>query len=311
LHRTSTRTRRWPTLAALAFDHRRQLEDLAVRHGVPIERIAAFKLLMVQAAQRGYDSARHALAHDAVLPAPGVIIDDRHGADALARVTGKGWWIGRPVERPGSRPLVFEAGDSVGQALRAWPAEHVVKCLVAHHPEDGELIATAQLDRLAHLARACSATGHELLVEVIPPVEMHSDNQTLAKAMRQIYARGVRPDWWKLQSPPDSAAWQQISTAIEQHDPHCRGVLLLGLEASEASLAQAFRMAAGQRWCKGFAVGRSLFAKAAEGWFAGALSDEDAITDVAQRYHRLIHLWCEATASSSAAGSPLLTTTTT
>jgi 5-dehydro-2-deoxygluconokinase len=294
LHHASTRARQWPSLAVLAFDHRLQLEELAARHGMPLERIAVFKQLIVQAAQRGYDDARRAPAPAGGLPAPGVIIDDRHGADALARVSGSGWWIGRPVERPGSRPLALEAGANVGLALRGWPAEHVVKCLVAHHPGDGEAMATAQLATLESLAQACRATGHELLVEVIPPREMDCDAGTLAQAMRQIYARGVRPDWWKLPPPADAATWQQIDAAIEAHDPRCRGVLLLGLAASEARLGDAFRAAAGQRWCKGFAVGRSLFADAAEGWFCGALDDDAVVADVAQRYARLIRLWCDA-----------------
>jgi 5-dehydro-2-deoxygluconokinase len=311
LHHASTRTRRWPSLAVLAFDHRKQLEDLAARHAVPHERIASFKQLIVQAAQRGYSDAQRELSQRATLPAPGVIIDDRHGADALASVTGSGWWIGRPVELPGSRPLAFEAGDNVGLTLRSWPAEHVVKCLIAHHPEDDESIAKVQLDSLDTLARACRATGHELLVEVIPPREMRCDTHTLAQAMQQIYSRGVRPDWWKLPPPQGSATWQQIDAAIQHHDPHCRGVLLLGLEASEDSLAQAFRAAAGQRWCKGFAVGRSLFAQAAEGWFSGALGDDDVIADVAQRYQRLIRLWCEATATPPAAEAAALTRTMT
>jgi 5-dehydro-2-deoxygluconokinase len=311
LHHASTRTRDWPTLAVLAFDHRKQLEDLAARHGLGHERIAVFKQLIVQAARRGYSGARQELSHNAGLPAPGVIIDDRHGVDALAQLTGAGWWIGRPVERPGSRPLAFEAGDNVGLALRSWPAEHVVKCLVAHHPEDEASLAAVQLDTLDNLARACRATGHELLVEVIPPREMRCDAHTLAQAMQQIYARGVRPDWWKLPPPLDSATWQQIDTAIQHHDPHCRGVLLLGLEASEASLAKGFQAAAGQRWCKGFAVGRSLFAHAAEGWFSGALGDDDLIADVAQRYRRLIRLWCEATATPTAAEVTALSRTTT
>jgi 5-dehydro-2-deoxygluconokinase len=71
-------------------------------------------------------------------------------------------------------------------------------------------------------------------------------------------------------------------------------VLLLGLEASVDHLAQGFRAAAGQPLCKGFAVGRSLFADAAAAWFAGQLDDSGVITQVAERYHRLIQLWCEA-----------------
>ena len=66
----------------------------------------------------------------------GVIVDDRYGEDVLPTLTGSGGWIARPVEQPGSRPLAFEAGADVALALRAWPTEHVAKCLVSYHPDD-------------------------------------------------------------------------------------------------------------------------------------------------------------------------------
>ena len=34
----------------------------------------------------------------------GLLCDDRYGQDALNAATGRGWWIGRPVELPGSNP---------------------------------------------------------------------------------------------------------------------------------------------------------------------------------------------------------------
>ena len=80
-------------------------------------------------------------------------------------------------------------------------------------------------------------------------------------------------------------------------------MLLLGLEASEANLAQGFRAAAGQPLCKGFAVGRSIFADAAAAWFAGELDDAGVIEQVAQRYLRLIFLWCEARAGTPEAAA--------
>lgn len=294
LHRVTTRTRRWPSLAVLAFDHRAQLEELADRHGAETARIAAFKLLVGRAAQRGYDAARRAHGDVANFPAPGVIVDGRHGEAVLPTLTGTGVWVGRPVERPGSRPLALEDGAQTGLALRSWPAEHVVKCLVALHPDDDAALAQAQLDTLAALATACATTGHELLVEVIPPRELPADERTLARAIEQIYGHGVFPDWWKLPPPSNASAWRHIAAAITAHDPHCRGVLLLGLEASEADLAAGFRAAADQPLCKGFAVGRSLFADAASAWFAGTLDDAGVIDQVATRYQRLIALWCEA-----------------
>ena len=91
----------------------------------------------------------------------------------------------------------------------------------------------------------------------------------MARALVQIYAAGIRPDWWKLPPPESDAEWALIDAAIARHDPHCRGVLLLGLEASEDDLAASFAIAAPHARCKGFAVGRSIFAEAAAAWFAG------------------------------------------
>ena len=165
-------------------------------------------------------------------------------------------------------------------------------------------MAREQLARVADLARACQDTGHELLLELIPPREIDSASDTLARAVRQVYEAGVRPDWWKLQ-PPDAAGWQALADVIVQHDPHCRGVLLLGMEASEEQLGLGFKASAGQPLCRGFAVGRTLFAEAAAAWFAGRLDDEGVIADVAQRYGRLIALWREARRGRQGATPPV------
>jgi 5-dehydro-2-deoxygluconokinase len=210
---------------------------------------------------------------------------------------------------PGSRPLAFEAGANVGQALTEWPSEQVVKCLLFHHPDDEAAIAAAQLDAVHALYRACRRSGHELLLELIPPRAMTHDDTTLARAVGQIYASGVRPEWWKL--PPLSApGWHALADVVAANDPWCRGVLLLGLEASEDALWQAFCTAARQPLCRGFAVGRTLFAAAAQGWFEGTLDDAAVVADVATRYQRLIRLWQQARQrSGSAADTPTERTT--
>ena len=293
LHRASLRSPPWHALVVLAFDHRAQLEELADRHGAAHARISAFKDLVARAAEAGYAAERAATPRDD-FPAPGVIIDGRYGSAALARATGSGCWIARPVEQPGSRPLAFEDGVNVGLALRHWPAEQVVKCLFSHHPDDPQELAAQQLHSVRALAQACASTGHELLLELIPPRQPNNDAHTLARGMAQVYDAGVRPDWWKLVPPASAAEWSAIHAVIDERDPLCRGVLLLGLEASEEQLWNAFRDAAGQPLCKGFAVGRTLFAAAAQGWFEGSLDDAGVVADVAGRYQRLIRMWLEA-----------------
>ncbi|MEO8311673.1 MAG: 5-dehydro-2-deoxygluconokinase [Caldimonas sp.] len=297
LHRVTTRLRDWPELAVLAFDHRVQFEELVDARGdgavdaAAHARIARFKRLVAEGGQRGAsDSAGF-----------GAIVDDRYGEDVLPLLTGGAGWIARPVEQPGSRPLAFEGGADIALALRDWPTEHVAKCLVSFHPDDAASLQAEQLETLRSLQAACLATDRELLIEVIPPREMACGDDTLARALDAIYTGGVRPDWWKLPPPASDAAWRAIAASIERHDRHCRGVLLLGLEASEGELARSFTVAAPHAVCRGFAVGRSIFAPAAAAWFAGTASDEAVIADIAARYARLVALWRHSRDSVGAA----------
>jgi 5-dehydro-2-deoxygluconokinase len=289
LHRVTTRPRQWPELCVLAFDHRWQLEDLADRQGAAHGRIVRLKELIGRGARAGAPPG---------VPV-GAIVDARYGEEVLDAFSGGDWWLARPVEQPGSRPLAFEDGANVGLAMRAWPEEHVAKCLVVHHPDDEAALKRRQLHRLRQLYEACLATRHELLIEVIPPKQPPADEATLARAMGDIYQAGVRPDWWKLPPPGDARAWRRVAAAIEQNDPHCRGVLLLGQEAPEAELRRSFAIAAGEPWCKGFAVGRSIFAAAAEAWFVGDMDDQAVVADVAARFRRLCELWRDRAAGAA------------
>lgn len=303
LHRASTRRPTPDALAVLAFDHRSQFEALADACGNDRSRIAQFKSLVARAAEHGHavERALHAGSAWPPYPAGGIIADERHATRVLHRLTGSGWWIARPVEAPGSRPLAFESGGNVGLALVEWPSEQVVKCLVAHHPDDEPALAAAQMQAVGDLYRACRRTGHELLLEVIPPGA--GDDATLVRAVAQFYDAGIRPEWWKL-PPPGPAGWQALQELVAARDPWCRGVLLLGLEATEQQLWDAFCIAARQPLCRGFAVGRTLFAAAAQAWFEGRLDDSGVISEVATRYQRLIRMWQQARLQARASTTP-------
>jgi 5-dehydro-2-deoxygluconokinase len=256
LHRDTTARRPWPEVLALAFDHRTQLEELG-----SADRIRTFKRLVAD----GLVQARVA--------GSGAIVDDRYGEEALFALAESGLWVARPVEAAGRRPLEFEGGDNVAVRLRAWPPHHVAKCLVHYERQD--------LARLRLLREACTATGHALLIELLTP----------EPPLEEIYAAGVRPDWWKLAPPASEAAWSAIEATIAREDPRCRGVLLLGMEASEEQLERGFALAARHPVCKGFAVGRSIFMGVARRWFQGACDDSRVVDEVASNYLRLVALW--------------------
>ena len=245
------------------------------------QRIADFKLLIAQALE--------AAAGDAACP--GALVDGRYGEAVLARWAGRGWWLARPVEVPGSRPLAFETDPNPGLALRAWPRHQIAKCLVFYDAEDPAELRAAQEAKLRQLAEACAQTGHELLLEVIPPEERRDAEGAVAAALTALYDGGIAPDWWKLPPAASAQAWREIGEIIQARDPHCRGFLILGLGGAAADLKRSFDAAAGSPLCRGFAVGRSIFQPAAEAWFAGELEDAGAIAAIADRYREILALW--------------------
>ncbi|MCE9681157.1 bifunctional 5-dehydro-2-deoxygluconokinase/5-dehydro-2-deoxyphosphogluconate aldolase [Halomonas alkalisoli] len=284
LHRVTTQrtATEWKDLCILAFDHRKQLFDMAREAGADPARINILKRLLVQATERGSQQ----LGASQV----GVLIDDTYGQDALNDVTGRGWWIGRPVELPSSRPIELEGGRSIGSRLKNWPREHIVKCLVFYHPEDQVELRRAQERQVLELYRACCASGHELLLEIIPPRDMVSDDDTYLNTMQRIYNLGVQPDWWKL-PPQTPAAWQRIGNLLTVRSPHCRGVVMLGLDAPAEELKQGILDSAGAEVCRGFAVGRTIFGEPSRKWLRGDYDDEQLIEAVKANYLGLVETW--------------------
>jgi 5-dehydro-2-deoxygluconokinase len=284
IHWATTRRPQADTLMALAIDHRVQLEAMAREVGAPVERIPGFKVLAVQAAARVADGR----------PGFGMLIDGTYGREALFRAADHPFWIGRPVELPGSRPLDFEGGGSLGAQLVEWPVGHTIKCLCFYHPDDPPELKQRQERELLRLHDAARGIGRELLVEIIAGKHGALDAGTVAGILQHLYGLGIKPDWWKLEPQRDRAAWRAIGEAISRNDPYCRGIVLLGLEAPEDELEAAFAAAAGEPQVKGFAVGRTIFNDAARRWLAGEITDEAAVSDMAGRFQRLVDAWQRA-----------------
>lgn len=287
LHVATTTRRPRSDLYVLAFDHRRQLEQLAGSIGASLADLPKFKALVADAvevvAQRTSYGERL-----------GVIVDDRYGEDVLARATHARRWVGRALEVPGSRPVEFDPRNHSGLPLLSWPSMHVVKLLVIYHPDDPLALRLEQEDRVRELYRDTVELSRELLLEIVAGTRGHAvDDTTVSRVIQRFYNVGVRPAWWKLE-PQTPAAWTHIVSTIESHDAHCNGVLLLGLDAPERELEVAFKHAAPFQLCRGFAVGRSIFGEPARDWMSGRANDAATVAAIAERYERLIRLWRKA-----------------
>ena len=282
VHWATNRHGDWSTMRVFAFDHRMQLEDMAREAGADAAKIGAFKQLCLDAALKVADGQ----------PGHGILCDGRLGRDALYRAAGTGLWIGRPVEWPGSRPLAVEPelGPDFG-GLAEWPLAHVVKVLCFYHPADDAATKAAQEDTVLRLFSAARRNRLEFLLEIIPSKVAPVTDTTSAEVIQRFYDLGVFPDWWKLEPFTTDAAWTEACAAITRNDPRTRGVVVLGLDAPEAELAAALVLAARHDLVKGFAVGRTIFGEAARGWLSGALSDAEAVAQMAGKYDNLCKIW--------------------
>ncbi|SES47839.1 5-dehydro-2-deoxygluconokinase [Rhizobium sp. NFR03] len=279
IHWATNRHQDWSIMRVFAFDHRMQLEAMP---GATPDKIGHFKALCLQAAL-GVQNGRQGY---------GILCDNRLGKRALHAASGTGLWIGRPVEWPGSRPLTLEPeiGPDFG-GLDEWPLDNVVKVLCFCHPDDAPDLRAMQEETVRRLFAAARRNRLEFLLEIIPSKVGPVDDDTNATLIRRFYEIGIYPDWWKLEPMASRVAWDNACTAITGNDPNTRGIVVLGLDAPEDELAASFKIAASFPLVKGFAVGRTIFAKAAREWLAGDITDADAVQDMQARYRRLCTLW--------------------
>ena len=86
------------SLFALAIDHRRQFEEMADQAGAAARPDRRFKRLAVEATAPVANGR----------PGFGMLLDETYGREAMFDAAKHAFWIGRPIEEPGSRPLRFE-----------------------------------------------------------------------------------------------------------------------------------------------------------------------------------------------------------
>lgn len=292
LHWSTNRHGEHDELTVLAIDHRSQFDDLVAELGTGDEaRIARFKGLALEAVDRLAQGDRRF----------GMLLDGRFGARALEAAADTPYWIGRPIELPGSRPIEFEGSPDVAATLREWPIGQVVKCLVFYHPDDDAEMKARQDRQIRRLFDACRATRHEFLLEIIASKHGSIDKDTVARVIDHIYGLGVYPDWWKLEPSEDAVAWAATEAAILRHDPRCRGIVLLGLSAPQEEILAGIAAAAPFPLVKGFAVGRTIFHDVAAQWLTGRIDDEGAIAALVANLKVLADAWRDARHGRAAA----------
>jgi len=281
IHWSTNRLQQWPQLRVFAFDHREFFEELARKAGKGEDHIGKFKNLCLDAGRQ------ISKGHEGY----GVLCDNRFGKKALHEAADSNLWIGRPVEIQGAHPATTE--PDFGE-LGEWPRDHVVKVLCICNLDDEKHILLEQEKAISRIFAAARRNRLEFLLEIISSKSGETADNNAAKIIERLYKIGIYPDWWKLEPLQTTAAWEYACTAIRKNDPHCRGIVVLGLDAPQQYLADCFEVAAKFDLVKGFAVGRTIFGDVASAWFGDDISDNEAVRQMAKNFSNLCKVWDDA-----------------
>jgi 5-dehydro-2-deoxygluconokinase len=275
-----------PPVLMFAADHRWQWEEWFDHNGVDRRRIAEVKSLAA-------DGFLHARAQSEDVRRSGaLLIDPTYGLPEIARVAAAGAAVGTPAERAGAFPLEWASEPFDKDLLGSF-----VKVLVRHRPDHTVAVRDGQLTKLLTLQAWCRDHRKPFVLEVLVPREHEPEAEfesrgrpeALAHYITTAYDHGVVPDYWKIEGVPDGEAIEPIDNAIAQR-PGVRQ-LVLGKNADIGTVSLWFTAAAEARTAGGFAIGRTMYWKPAISYLQRQLSRDEAVSDIASNYLRVVDLW--------------------
>ena len=274
----------------LAGDQRWQWEEWCDAQHVARSRIADVKALIVDA----FFAARDRSA--AVAQSGALLLDPQYATPQIARALAAGAQVGTPVERAGSFPLEWAAADP----FAARPPGSFVKVLIKDRTDYAAAVRAGQFEKLLALQAWCRSSDAPLLVEILVPREGEPEDEfeerqrpaMLAQSIRDAYASGLEPDYWKIEGTTSEAGAALVESVIAERGGR---QIILGKGAERSLIAKWFAAAASSRTLSGFAIGRSVFWKPGTAFLSGAVSAERAVDEMATTYIALVDAYADAT----------------
>jgi 5-dehydro-2-deoxygluconokinase len=270
----------------LAADHRWQWEEWCDARAIPRTRISEVKRIAYDGFLRARDRSADVRDFGALL------VDEQYSSAVIADARAAGVNVGTPAEKAGACPLAWSA-DPFSRALTG----AFVKVLVRYRSDDDAAIVQGQWEKLDELQAWCRSAGKPLVVEILvarrdepeDAFEAVGRPAMLAGFIGAAYARGLTPEFWKIEGTLSPEGARTIDTAIAAH-PACRQIIL-GKAADLGTIDRWFGAAAASATAVGFAIGRSVFWEPSVAFLTAAQTAEQAAGAVAGTYLALVDAW--------------------
>lgn len=282
-------------LYLLPFDHRHSYVTGMFDFKLPLS--AQQHHQVSDSKQLIYEGFRQALADGVPGDAAGILVDEEFGADILRDAHRRGIVTALSTEQSGAGEFEFEYGADFASHIEAFDPTFA-KVLVRYNPEDDAALNRRQTGRLKQLSEHCRRSQRRFLFELLVPA---TESQTkrvggdkndfdlqmrpalMLQAIRELQDAGVEPDVWKIEGLAKREDCARIVEAVRRDGRAAVCCIVLGRGADEAQVRHWLTTAAGVEGFIGFAVGRTTFWDAVEGYRAATLMRAEAAAQIARR----------------------------
>lgn len=291
-------------LYVLAFDHRgsfkKRMFGISGREPTDGEWDA-----LRDAKRLVWEGVRVAIDHGAPKERLGVLVDEEMGADIAQEAKEAGVRLAMPVEASGRPIFDFEYGDSFGQHIEAFDPQYA-KVLVRWNPADAPDAKAEQAERLVRLSDWLHVRDRQFLFELLVPaterqLELAGGDPAAydaeirpaltLEAIAEIQDAGIEPDIWKIEGLDRRSQCRLLAGLIRRGGRSGVTAVVLGRGADADKVDHWLSEAAAVEGYRGFAIGRTIWWNAVEGYRDGTMGREAAAADIAARYRHFIDLY--------------------
>ena len=291
-------------LHVLPFDHRGSFVSKMFGWKEPLSdkqtaEIAASKQVI-------YDGFKKALADGVDKAKAAILVDEQFGAAILRDCVQQGFHFAMCAEKSGQEEFDFQYGNDFAQHIEEF-APTFCKVLVRYNPEGYPELNREQASRLRKLSEYLQKANRSLFMfELLVPAERQQleklggdkkryDDEMrpglMVRAIEELQDAGVEPDVWKIEGLDDREDCKKMVKAARRDGRDNVGCIILGRGEDDAKVREWLTNAASVPGFIGFAVGRTDFWDPLVNWREGKSSREDAVAEIAKRFHEFVDVF--------------------
>jgi myo-inositol catabolism protein IolC len=291
-------------LYILAFDHRGSFQKKMF--GIEGEPSADQTETIADAKRLIFEGMLDAVSRGVEAEATGVLVDEQFGSDIPRRAHEGGLKLAMPVEKSGQDEFDFQYGDDFGAHIEKYGPDFS-KVLVRYNPDGDPELNKRQIDRLKRLADWLHEHDRKFLFELLVPatdeqlsqVDDDTDRydaelrpELMRRSIEDFQNAEVEVDVWKIEGVDEQSDAAMLAEQARSGSGR-EGVtcVLLGRGASTEKVNQWLEKAAPVEGFIGFAIGRSIWWDALQGFLGGDLSREAAASQIADNYLHFVKVY--------------------